>query len=306
MSITLMGGHSSSQGPLIPTTTAPTIALLPLLDPFRLNLQDPFIQRYITVVSVDGDEYYQLSDAIAGTLWFFLIEFADRIRAASHGYLPGVTLGTPPTITREGSYHELGLPAPRVFEYLEQVHGHNPVQGRWPAEIWRNAWTSLQRIGLETTRWIELARFRTRSLSGAVGWIFDEIDLNARAAWTEGLGYGPGAMVVHPLHGTGAHAALVPYRPEQPYFGVESRGALDNPCRDVIVHPIWGSGANSALIRREPSIVSVLLDSLCDTTPRVPPNSPVLAKVDADWNFEDDGDCEDYGDCEEEGADNLE
>lgn len=126
-------------------------------------------------------------------------------------------------------------------------------------------------MGRETTQWVERARASVHALNGAVSWIFDEHDLKARLAWMEASGYGAGALVIHPIHGSLSEAAIVPYKPEEPYFPTrveaDADAASGNQCRELIVHPIWGTRANAALSTCRPSKVSALLSELSNDNP---------------------------------------
>ncbi|OJT09487.1 hypothetical protein TRAPUB_14037 [Trametes pubescens] len=231
-----------------------TALVSPHRDPFNICEEDPLVLRHLQKVIVDDVEYLQMSDFFAGWIWFHLVDLADRIKAASHGHLPGTSLGPVPTTLLDGACQALGLEELRLFEFLRNVQDHNPIQGRWPADVWRKAWDSVQRVGRETVSWFSRARLRTQQMNGGVRWLFDEHDLRVRVQWL--ALQGSTALVVHPVYGTDADAALIPYRPESPYFD------MGNSCRDVIPHPIYGSGANSALATTPSHSVATLLSEL--------------------------------------------
>ncbi|CDO77171.1 hypothetical protein BN946_scf184675.g3 [Trametes cinnabarina] len=268
----------------------------PLLDPFRLNLHDPLIAKHLEPVCVNGQEYCEASNPLAGSIWFRLTQLAQRIAAALHGFLPGVTTGCAPTQISKRSLEELGLDEPRIFQFLDGTQHRNPLRGRWPVEIWLQAWSAIQNIGQETEHWILHARQRTRGLLGSSTWIFDHDDMYVCVCWLDEQvargrteisvipPYDPNhpyilpnattnscqALIPHPIYGNHADSALSLYQPGMVPALLEE---LENSCRALILHPIWSSEArNQMIVYGEPSVG----EDQAFVTPPTPPNSPSL------------------------------
>ncbi|KAI9068634.1 hypothetical protein FKP32DRAFT_1754297 [Trametes sanguinea] len=293
----------SSGQALVPSTQASGSALdlpicyqdsfSPLLSHFRLNLRDSLISKHLEPAYVNGQEFCEASNPLSGYIWFQLTQLAERITVASHGYLPGVTAGRAPTQVSKRSFEELGLDEPRVFQFLDGVQHRNPLRGRWPIDIWRQAWDAVQNIGQETECWILQARQRTRELLGSSTWIFDHDDLCTRVRWLDEQAarghqdisvfapYDPNnphfasdtttspcqSMIPHPVYGTHADSALSPYQPKTVPTLLEE---LENSCRALILHPVWSSEAHNEMVIYEEG--SAEKDHII--VPPTPPNSP--------------------------------
>lgn len=245
------------------------------LTDFRGLIRIPF--SCLETIDTPDETVYRVKSDVANWLYGFLDYLHGLIKEASHGFIPSVSAGDPPSHVRLDAVRGLGLGEPSLLAFLDEIR-YNVLADQFKVSDLFKWWYLYHQVARETIDWIRKSFSAAHAYQSSVifAWEVPE-NLEERAFYhllqqvirrechfdhheacnDDTTAVAPTtSLILHPVLSSSARNELIPYSPQDALFGPDftsgtrnvNNGSSDNTCRALIPHPIFGPNANNRMV----------------------------------------------------------
>ncbi|KAH8103795.1 hypothetical protein BXZ70DRAFT_1005358 [Cristinia sonorae] len=146
--------------------------------------------------------YYKAGEDKVSAMYGLLDYSKDMITWASHGYIPGYSVGTPPIHANFHNILDLGIGMPPVFSFLHRNPGI--LSERLIREDFVHYWGQAQAVGKATVEWIRrsIPVIQTKGTTTPFAWFPADNDVNSDDGYSS-----PSSISSFPLSSSSYYSA---------------------------------------------------------------------------------------------------